>query len=247
MKVLFVGDIHNHYYMFKQISRLDSLYWIDKIIFLGDYVDDWYTTNNESIETLEQIIELKKSNPDKYTMCLGNHELSYLGYPCSGHQFNREAEVTSLLRNNIDLFDLYTTIKLGKETYYCSHAGFLNDYVDFILGNNYNKKLQNMNKDKLSYLGDLRHCSMYRGGSSEFSSFVWADAREFKTLIDIEEKLTIPNQIVGHCPVKTITNLKYNNMCDLWYTDTHSTYSDGTEYGDKSYLLWHNDKFEIVY
>ena len=32
MKILFVGDVHNHMYMFKDIERLDSQYNFDRII-----------------------------------------------------------------------------------------------------------------------------------------------------------------------------------------------------------------------
>ena len=34
MKYLFVGDIHNHKYIFDDIDRLDHKYNFDKIIFL---------------------------------------------------------------------------------------------------------------------------------------------------------------------------------------------------------------------
>ena len=36
MKVLFVGDVHNHTYMFNDIQRLDKEHNFDKIIFLAD-------------------------------------------------------------------------------------------------------------------------------------------------------------------------------------------------------------------
>ena len=81
MKVLFVGDVHNHSYMFQEIEKLDKLHNFDKVIFLGDYVDDWSTDNHNSLSTLDTVINLKNSNREKYTFLLGNHELSYLGFP----------------------------------------------------------------------------------------------------------------------------------------------------------------------
>ena len=62
MKVLFVGDVHNHQYIFDDVTRLDKIYNFDRVIFLGDYVDDWMTDNNDSLKTLNKVIELKKSN-----------------------------------------------------------------------------------------------------------------------------------------------------------------------------------------
>ena len=61
MNILFVGDIHNHSYMFDDIKKLDEQYNFDRIICLGDYVDDWLTDNHQSLETLNKLIELKKS------------------------------------------------------------------------------------------------------------------------------------------------------------------------------------------
>ena len=80
MKYLFVGDVHNHQYMFDDITRLDKEYDFNRIIFMGDYVDDWNTTNHESLETLNKVFDLKRSRAGKYTILLGNHEFSYLGY-----------------------------------------------------------------------------------------------------------------------------------------------------------------------
>ena len=57
MKVLFVGDVHNHSYIFEDVKKLDDKYHFDRIIFTGDYVDDWNTTNKESLETLDKVIE----------------------------------------------------------------------------------------------------------------------------------------------------------------------------------------------
>ena len=88
MNVLFVGDVHNHLYIFDDVQRLDKEYNFDKIVFLGDYVDDWNTNNQDSLETLKKVFELKESNPDKYRFCLGNHEFSYLGFRCCGHLYD---------------------------------------------------------------------------------------------------------------------------------------------------------------
>lgn len=239
MKVLFVGDVHNHTYMFDDVERLNKEYNFDRIIFLGDYVDDWNTTNNESSKTLLKVIELKESNPNKYTFCLGNHELSYLGYPCSGHQYDGDIVIEHLLKDDINLFDLYTTIKLGNLNYYCSHAGFTANFIRDDLGDSWEEVLKNMNENKLDNLELLSHCNFLRGGSHKNSSFLWADKREhtydFNTIM--------PYQIIGHSPVKYIDL----DLTDQIFIDTHSTYRSGEEYGDKSYLIWNEEEFEIKY
>lgn len=247
MNVLFVGDVHNHLYIFDDVQRLDKEYNFDKIVFLGDYVDDWNTNNQDSLETLKKVFELKESNPDKYTFCLGNHELSYLGFPCSGHQYELDELVRLELIQNIDKLDLYTEVEIGDKTYVCSHAGFTNAYICNVIDvyGEYKKVLDQFQENKLNSLQYLRYCSRNRGGYDPYSSFIWADKSE---LIEsgYTERMLIPNQIVGHSPVKNI--YKSPNGCDtLYFIDTHSTYRDGSEYGDKSYLAFIDNKEKILY
>ena len=241
MKVLFVGDVHNHSYMFNDIEKLDNEYHFDRIIFTGDYVDDWMTDNHQSLETLDKIFELKRSGPSKFTFCIGNHELSYLGYPCSGHKYELDDIMEIKLKENIDCLDFYTTVTLGDKEYVCTHAGISNQYIKHILeGNeNWREQLFQLNDNKLHNLYLLTMCSRLRGGGSEFSSFVWADKREHKYFNDWEDPI-IKYQIIGHTPVLTIDPSQ-----NFIFIDTHSTYPDGSEFGDKSYLIWDEDKFIV--
>ena len=247
MKILFVGDAHNHKYIFNDVKKLDTQYNFDRIIFMGDYVDDWNTTNHQSLESLDIIFKLKNENPDKYTFLIGNHELSYLGYKCSGHQYELEDVMEMKLKEHINDFDLATSVNCNGDIYICSHAGFTNAFIEELLKGDkkyydYNLyyKMVDMNKDKLNNLEPFSHCSYLRGGLDEFSSCLWCDRQEhsyFRTQVPL-----IPHQIVGHTPVKSI--IEENG---IYFIDTHSTYRDGSEYGDKSYLIWNEDKFEKVY
>lgn len=255
MRVLFVGDVHTHNYMLDDVKRLDEKYDFYRIVFLGDYVDDWLSGGLDSIETLNKVIELKNSNKDKYILLLGNHELSYLGYPCSGHQFNYGKEIQDLLLKNIDLFNLYYSIDLGNKHYYCTHAGITNSYIHGVLNRieneevfniySYIKNLDTMNKNKIKYFHLLNKVSSLRGGIDEYSSMIWCDKREHQYMSEREQYI-IPYQIIGHTPVQTISNIS-NDDSMLYFIDTHSTYRDGRNFGDKSYLMWNNDKFDIVY
>ena len=134
MKALFVGDIHNHNYMFQDIETLDKKYNFDRIICMGDYVDDWNTDNHQSLETLERIFTLKSLDREKYTFLTGNHELSYLGYKCSGHMTELEDVMNLKLEEHIDDLDFYTTIQCGNYEYVCTHAGINNGFAKEFLG-----------------------------------------------------------------------------------------------------------------
>lgn len=255
IKTLFVGDIHTHDYILDDIKRLDEEYNFYRIVCLGDYVDDWLSSGYDSIKTLNKIIELKDSNKDKYILLLGNHELSYLGFPCSGHQYNQEKEIQNILLKNIDLFDLYYSIDLGDKYYYCTHAGITNSYIHDVLNkineeenlyytDSYKKNLDTMNNDKLHSLHLLNKVSSLRGGIDNYSSMVWCDKREHE-YFSVAEEYLIPYQIVGHTPVTTVSNISSENGI-LYFVDTHSTYRDGRNIGDKSYLMWNEDEFQIV-
>lgn len=246
MKYLFVGDVHNHMYIFNDVARLDKKYKFDKIIFFGDYVDDWLTDNHQSLETLDIVFKLKESNPDKYTFLWGNHESSYVGYMCSGYQFELSDIVEQKLKENIDKFDLATSVNCNDNIYICSHAGFTNGFIENLLNDedkytetSFYYRMVELNKNKLDSLALFNKCSYLRGGNDVFSSSLWCDRREH-AYFDLQKPL-IPHQIVGHTPVTSIQ--EYNG---IYYIDTHSTYRDGTEYGDKSYLIWNKDKFEVV-
>ena len=249
MKYLFVGDIHNHDYMFKDIYNLDKKYNFDRIILFGDYVDDWNTDNHNSLETLDIAISLKQDLGYKVTLLLGNHELSYLGYPCSGHKYELEDIVRMKLEENIDLFDFYTIVKCKDRNYICTHAGLTNGYINNFLGGQDNWKyiLDSFSKAKLKNLLPFTVCSYLRGGKDEYSSCMWCDIREHKYFY-LQEQI-IPFQIIGHTPVEYIDRIvaqtkdKYNEIICI---DTHSTYRNGAPYGDQSYLIWNEDKFEII-
>ena len=254
MKVLFVGDIHNHQYMLDDIFRLNTEYHFDKVIFFGDYVDDWNTDNHDSIKTLEKLFTLKHIEPWKYILLLGNHELSYLGYPCAGYCYELDNVVNQKLLDNWDDFHLYYEIKLNDRIYICSHAGITKPYLEVELKpleKDYRVALDTIHKEKILWY--LKLCSEMRCGKSLYSSLLWADRQEHLNLLEFNE-VAVENryQIIGHSPVKQITNYKNDDYLDnlkydYWFIDTHSTYRDGTAYGDKSYLIWNEDKFEILY
>lgn len=254
MKVLFVGDIHNHLYMLNDILKLDDKYNFNKIILFGDYIDDWNTDNHDSLKTLEAVFNLKQKEPDKYILLLGNHCLSYLGYPCSGHCFELDGVVNQKILDNWDKLNLFYDIKLGERNYICSHAGITKTYLELELNQlakDYKTALNMIYDNKM--FDYLKMCSHMRGGSSPYSSLLWADRHEHCNLLDFNEVAKETKyQIIGHSPVQQIINYKNedylgNSNYDYYFIDTHSTYRDGSAYGDKSYLMWNGNKFEILF
>ena len=238
MRVLFIGDIHTKQYIIDNIKELDNKYNFDKIICTGDYCDDWRVSGQKSLDLLDQIFELKDSNPNKYTFLIGNHELSYLGHPCSGHNYEYEKSIENKLKHNLYKLDLYYSIDLNGTEYFCSHAGFTDEFIyNELDGLHFKDTLKKWNNDKLQYLDKLSLCSYLRGGSSPYSSFLWCDAKELL----LSKTNLIPYQIVGHTPITMIVPDE-----DIIFIDSHSTHPQGFNIGDKSYLFWNENKFEVL-
>jgi hypothetical protein len=91
MKILTIPDLHGRKFWRESISN--NAENVDKVIFLGDYLDpypneikkypetmecsDFYDSES-LLKILEDIISLKKDNPTKYILLTGNHSDSYI-------------------------------------------------------------------------------------------------------------------------------------------------------------------------
>lgn len=75
-KWLAIGDIHG-LSIWKDIvnKEIDNT---NKIIFVGDYFDSFDIDMPTQIENYKDILELKKSYPDKVILLTGNHDIHYL-------------------------------------------------------------------------------------------------------------------------------------------------------------------------
>ena len=91
MKVLVIADVHGR--KFWRQTIVNNIDKVDKVIFLGDYLDPYSNELEENpelmeckssndciklLEMLEDIISLKKNEPDKYILLTGNHTDSYI-------------------------------------------------------------------------------------------------------------------------------------------------------------------------
>lgn len=248
-RFLVCGDLHTKYDIFlKAINKFETEKF-DKIIFLGDYCDDWNASPEASRELLEHLIEFKNKYHNQCILLLGNHDLSEWicgDFKCSG--FN---PITHLIVK--DLFDKYSNLFMIAYSYnnlLFTHAGVQNswlkniklldsdlakmknaDDISFELNEALHKRNSELKYNKL--FKSLSTVGAYRGGF-ESPSPLWADYNEL-----ISNSVPKINQVVGHTPVKTITKhiVRRGKEKDLLYfCDTHSTYTNGENYGDNSFL-----------
>lgn len=244
MKILCVGDIHAKPWVVHAVELLKDDY--DRIIFLGDYVDDWGATPDLSREALEAVFYFYHQNRFKVVVLRGNHDFSeYYGYTkrefmCSGFNIGTHNLCQQIYRDNWHrLYTAYIVHGNSEEfgnDWWISHAGITNgwyrqwgEYWDSLT---FDQKTRSSLLDTEEFLAQV---GFARGGGSLNPSPIWADERELKA-----NPKPFVNQIVGHTPVKTVTCHEFKNgdgsKNKIFFCDTFSTYRDGTSYGDGSCL-----------
>lgn len=244
MKILCVGDIHAKPWIVHAVEMLKDDY--DRIIFLGDYVDDWGVPPELSYDALKSVCDFYHQNKFKVVLIRGNHDFSeYYGYRkkefmCSGFNFGVHNECQSLYEKNWDNMLTVNIIHNDPDSsegnYWISHAGITSgwdkewgEYWDSLAFDQKSRSSLLDTEELLSQVGSAR------GGGSLNPSPIWADERELKA-----SPKPFVNQIVGHTPVKTVTCHEFKNgdgsKNKLFFCDTFSTYSNGMPYGDGSCL-----------
>lgn len=240
MKYLVVPDVHCRKFWRQAISN--NVEKVDKVIFLGDYLDpypeeiqmapelmevnDFYDSKG-ALNMLNDIISLKKNEPDKYILLCGNHTCSYIwsDFEAASRTDRKNwKEYHNFFLENLNLFNLVWT----EDNCIFSHAGISEGWANRVW-NYMNRKdelssimeiaimLQDIPLNEFDGVSLISDISYYRGGYSQYGSCEWSDLREHvdhhKT--EVEEKL-IPlgedgiYQVFGH------TQLQKPLITDKW-------------------------------
>lgn len=73
--MLIIPDCHGRNFWKKAVE--ENIDKVDKVIFLGDYLDPYPwegITRKEAISNFQEVIEFKRGSPEKVTLLLGNHK-----------------------------------------------------------------------------------------------------------------------------------------------------------------------------
>lgn len=224
MRILVCGDMHCKPYYFRR--ALEATKW-DLFVFLGDACDNFGATQEDNIEIINLMIETKKKYGEKFIWLLGNHDWGYYDdtINMTGHIKANSAAIHYLLKDNIDLWDLF----YAKDKYIFSHAGISVDFLNETRDIPY-KEL----KERIGYNNPVNNVGYACGGTSSTPSLIWARPEEVRELPDAFNNV----QIIGHTPVERIT-LEPNGLI---VCDTFSQYSNGSFIGDQSLLLIETDE-----
>lgn len=202
VKILIIPDVHGRDFWREPVKKV--LEESDApIIFLGDYVDPYpYEWENvmdgdskidykaHAVDILEEIIQLKKDNPNRITLLIGNHDGGYAIGPdiCTSRRDYRNAtRIEKDFDANIDLFQLADEITINGKHIIFSHAGIGKRYAEIVFGKDvvtednvvslFNNAWESQN---FEILDTLKIYDIYRGwGGFDYGSLIWADAREW--------------------------------------------------------------------
>ena len=182
-RVLACGDVHAKSWIIHKITELIDLY--DKIVFVGDYVDNWNTDPIESLGTWKTLYMLMQSHPGKVHAVIGNHDYSYIHKEIAGRSSGWNPVTFTIIQASENhylrdwLLDLPITLEFDGVTF--SHAGVTDQWN-----------------------GKEDVASLWNGNSP-----IWARPRQLGGNVTYKR---IP-QVIGHNPSREIWNPEPHVWC----------------------------------
>jgi hypothetical protein len=236
MKILVIPDIHSRKFWRQTIAN--NVDKVNKIIFLGDYLDPYSNEIEEHpklmeceyfgdcqnlLKMLENIVSLKKNEPNKYILLTGNHTDSYIWskfHAATRTDYKNWEKYHKFFSQNLEYFNLVWI----ENNVIFSHAGisegWANEFLYHYMKYDEGAELENNSlifetarvlKDtslidfNRYYINSLSCISSYRWGDAPYGSCEWSDIMEHinQHQSKVEEKL-VPlgddefYQVFGH-------------------------------------------------
>jgi predicted phosphodiesterase len=128
VKIICVGDIHGKTVWRDVLAKEQDA---DKVIFLGDYFDCFEPVSTRTqIENFNAIVELKRNDPNKYILLIGNHDYHYMkgfadrqGY--SGYQYRTWQDIQDAVEIALPLMQICHV----QDKFCFTHAGVTNTWA----------------------------------------------------------------------------------------------------------------------
>lgn len=226
MRILVIGDIHGHKSWDKIVSNEDY----DKVIFLGDYFDNYKNTlGKEQVANFKEILALKSATPDKVELLYGNHDHSYLNKEkCSGYKWQNQLIYEEVLKEAKDKDYLKPVLVLDDIIY--SHAGVSSYWLKEVAKL---EKPEDITFDTVPLtLFDFNTITGYNVfGDTPSQSPIW-----IRPLSLIQYKIEGYRQIVGHTQMKRTVNRD-----GIWFNDMMPSYYIIVEDGE---IIFKENKYE---
>ena len=242
MKVLVIADVHGRKFWRQAIAN--NIGNVDKVIFLGDYLDPYsqeIRDNPDSMECnsfddaggllrmLNDIVSLKKNEPNKYILLTGNHTNSYIWskfHAATRTDYDNWEKYHKFFSQNLNLFNLVWI----ENNVIFSHAGISEGWTNKVWETlefpeneiSSVKEIAEVLRDTpLSkfteyYIRRISDISRYRGGDMIYGSCEWADIYEHIDLNKSREMNIVPRGEYGIYQVFGHTQLKQPVITDKW-------------------------------
>jgi predicted phosphodiesterase len=201
--ILCIGDIHGRNFWKKAVE--ENMDKVDRIIFLGDYLDPYPwegITRKEAIRNFQEIIDFKSENRDKVVLFVGNHDLAYIDKKNyivrSRYDSSNARHIEEMFRSHRSFFQLAHEELIGDKRYLFTHAGLQIGWYK-----KHEKLIGELTVNGMNHLLDtpsgikaLCEASWSRGGWDQFGSIVWNDVTDCGS--HVNDELPWDRQVFGH-------------------------------------------------
>ena len=208
---LAIGDVHGRPFWKSYINKEFTEFY-----FTGDYFDSFDVPFAKQYSNFLEICNTAR-NDSRIKMCLGNHDYHYLSGVhnqfYSGYQDRNSKKIGAVLEENVDLMQI---VYVTEDKYLISHAGVTSTFLLSIGG----KKPEDINSvfHKDRNILNFNGYDMY--GDDITQSPIWVRPKSLGY-----DNLNGYSQIVGHTPVRKITEFSIQDGNKIVLIDTHDTES----------------------
>jgi len=222
-RIFIVPDVHLKPWMFSKATELIKKGEYDRVVFLGDLVDDWNQEKNLDLyrETFEAIYDFIGEFPDTL-YCIGNHDISYVwqAFESGYSMFARDIVCEGMNRIRYMLPEENVAFIHRIDHTLFSHAGLTERFVRQHFGRGPKLEIDEL----LAQINNLDRDILWKDDSP-----LWARPQS-----QYEPQRLYPwdmYQVVGHSPVE-----KPQLDGKLLTLDTFSTFRNGTPIGDEKFV-----------
>ncbi len=198
MKIIAIGDVHNHW---EKLESIVSRFPDHKIIQVGDIFDDFGDNRVIAKDTAYALKRLLKL--PNYVQLFGNHDLPYCPrfrkLDCSGFTFEKYDSINEVLTTeDWEKFKFF----YHENGWYFSHAGITRHWFEApVTGDLSIERIEKVIADSIKQYDTgmlpfaIYGADYYRGGNLRIGGLVWCDWRALQLIPNMK-------QVVGHTPLQ---------------------------------------------
>ena len=210
-RTLVIGDIHGGLKAILQLFEKAAVTTIDKLIFLGDYVDGW----SESAQVIDYMIELNATQ--ECVFIKGNHDAW-----CEDWLRTGNADPLWLQHGGAETVESYSSAGVQRKT---QHLNFLERMPFYFIDD---KKRLFIHAGFTSMHGPQKefHNSNFSWDRTLWEMAIVMDKRIEQDSVLFPKRLKLFNEIyIGHTPTLYYNRTEPMQGCNVWNVDTGAAFN----------------------